>query len=111
MDYRYYNGQSEPLHNPKGDSLSIVSLILGICSIPTSFFIYPGLMLGATAIVLALLSRGRERLDSRARAGIVCGCIALILTITLICTAVYMLLSTPGLFDGLMEQYGYEITW
>lgn len=80
--YAYPVNVSEP-----GSKLANAAMILGIISIVSffSFIIYPALITGSIAIVLALLSKGRQqKMLSKARTGIICAIIALVLNALLI---------------------------
>lgn len=65
------NYQRQPIRNP-GQTLAIISLVLGILSIFSIFGIYPSLIFGSIAIVLAILSKGYgKKMLGIAKAGII----------------------------------------
>lgn len=64
------NYYRQPVRNP-GQTLAIVSLILGILSIFSIFGIYPPFICGSIAIILAILSKGYgKKMLGIAKAGI-----------------------------------------
>lgn len=64
------NNQNQFIRNP-GQTMAMVSLILGIASIFTIFTVYLPLILGSIAIVLAILSKGYgKKMLATAKAGI-----------------------------------------
>ena len=83
MDYNYNNNpytqpnnqynphnQNQFIRNP-GQTMAMVSLILGIASIFTILTVYLPLILGSIAIVLAILSKGYgKKMLATAKAGI-----------------------------------------
>lgn len=119
MDYNYNNNpytqpnnqynpnnQNQFIRNP-GQTLAMVSLILGIASIFTIFTIYLPLILGSIAIVLAILSKGYgKKMLATAKAGIgtAIGGIALIAVV--FGSVISLFLSLSG--DQLVE-FGRQI--
>ena len=86
---------------------------MGILTLATfiSMTIYPPFIFGAIGIVLALLSRGRApRLNTKARAGIICATIGLIANCALCGTSLYMLYTKPEIMNQVNDiferQYG-----
>lgn len=109
MDYQSNYAPQKDLH----DSFSNAAMILGALSIVTGIMmtVYPPLVLGGLAILIALLSRGNEPvLRSKAKIGILCGIAGLILDIAIIAGSVYLVFSNAEYkeqFDTLYEQlYG-----
>lgn len=75
-NYPYYNRSSYQLPAAEpGSSLAKAAMVVGIIAIASCFTltIYPPYILCSTAIVLALLSKGRRpKLFSNAKTGIIC---------------------------------------
>ncbi len=74
---------------PRPDTMSVLSLVLGIASIPLIFCYVLGLPAGVAAIVLGVLALRRTREQPNAArwqplVGIVCGAIAVIAMIVVI---------------------------
>lgn len=61
--------------------MALASMIIGIISIVASCCCFGGMILGSLAVVLACLSRVETCFDSRAKAGIICGIIGMVLGI------------------------------
>lgn len=116
-----YNGGS-PYGNPNprqystgfsGDRLATAAMVMGILTLATfiSMTIYPPFVFGSIAIVLALLSRGRApRMNTKAKAGIICATIGLAANCALCTTSLYMLYTKPEIMqqvnDIFESQYG-----
>lgn len=99
--------------NASGERLASAAMIMGILTLATfiSMTIYPPFIFGAIGIVLALLSRGRApRLNTKARAGIICATIGLIANCALCGTSLYMLYTKPEIMNQVNDiferQYG-----
>ncbi|MBD5463571.1 MAG: hypothetical protein HDR24_11055 [Lachnospiraceae bacterium] len=100
------NNQNQFIRNP-GQTMALISLILGIASIFTIFTIYLPLILGSIAIVLAILSKGYgKKMLATAKAGIgtAIGGIALIAVV--FGSVISLFLSLSG--DQLVE-FGRQI--
>ena len=71
------------------------------------------MVLGGLAIILALLSRGRGDMNSKAYMAFTCGSVAIILNILIICYALFMFCFNPVFRSTVNEQsrrmYGYTI--
>ncbi len=90
--------------SPEAESngMAKASKICGIISVISivTLMIYPAIMLGSVAIILALLSRGKSaRLPDKARTGLTAGIVALVVNIALVGGAVAILFS-----DGEYKQ-------
>lgn len=77
-----------------GSNLAGAAMVLGILSIISSFTftVYPAFILGSIAVMLGLLSKGtRTKLLSKARTGVICATIGLILNTTFVtsCTVLF----------------------
>lgn len=94
--YPYYN---KPPYSEPGSGFASASMILGIISIITSFTftVYPAFILGSIAIVLGLLSKGRRnKLLSKAQAGIICASVGLITNTILVTVCMTLLFTDPN---------------
>lgn len=98
--------RSEP-----GSSLANAAMILGIIAIICcfTFTIYPAFILGSTAILLALLSKGRRpALFPKAKTGIICAVIGLVLNIILLTSAVTAFFTNEELRQEVNEIIEYQ---
>jgi hypothetical protein len=106
MDYQYYQ---QPQQNPRRSVwMENVSLILGILSLLTACMIYPALIGGSIAIVLALLSKGgEETMTSKAIGGLILGAIALFFVVL---AFIYVFMLLNAMYGGLsgipVDAYG-----
>ena len=91
--YQYYqqpypqNSYAAPTVGARNDGWAIASLVFGILSILTCCcFGIPGIVMGIVAIVLAFISRHENgsRMPSMAIAGMICGIIGILLSISFI---------------------------
>lgn len=96
-NYPYYNRNAYNNTVP-GGSFATAAMVLGIISIVTSFTftVYPPFMVGSIAIILALLSKGRRpNLLSRARTGIICAVIGLVMNTIIVTASMVLLFTNP----------------
>ncbi len=127
MDFNNTNNQN---HNPYGspfpnqpqyvpsqkspaDGLISAAMILGISAIVSAFMmtVYFPFVLGSISIILALLSKGHgNKLADKARTGIICSTVAIVLNIFIVVGSLYTVFSSKEnfqQFDYLYEQiYG-----
>lgn len=112
--YPYYNRSNYQLP-PKepGSSLANAAMVLGIIAIIScfTFTVYPPFILGSIAIVLALLSKGRRpKLFPKAKTGIICAAIGLVVNTFLVTSVMYMLFTDPDIRSEVnrtfKKQYG-----
>lgn len=96
-----------------GSSLANAAMILGIIALICcfTFTVYPAFVLGSIAILLALLSKGRRpALFPKAKTGIICATIGLVLNTILVTSAMVMVFTDNDLrqeMNEIMEtQYG-----
>ncbi|MBO6148637.1 MAG: hypothetical protein J6O55_04775 [Lachnospiraceae bacterium] len=104
------NGQAHnefgPADSGKGQGLANAALTMGIISVVGAIFILPPMILGSTAIVLALLSRGGDAVMSpRARTGLITASVGLAAGLALFSFSLYYLLSHAELLEELIRQY------
>ena len=73
---------NEQTVQPKDDnSMALGSMVVGIISIVTSCCCCGGIILGSLAVVLACLSRVETYFDRRAKIGLTCGIIGMVLSV------------------------------
>lgn len=102
--YREQDGFERKPISPQAESngMAKASKICGIISVVSiiTLMIYPAIILGSVAIILALLSRGKEkRLPDKARTGLTTGIVAIVVNIVVVGGAVAILFS-----DGAYKQ-------
>ena len=94
-----------------GSSLANAAMILGIIAIICcfTFTIYPAFILGSIAILLALLSKGRRpALFPKARTGIICAVIGLVLNTILLTSALAAFFTNEELRQEVNEIIEYQ---
>ena len=73
---------NEQTVQPKDDnSMALGSMVVGIISIVTSCCCCGGVILGSLAVVLTCLSRVETYFDRRAKIGLTCGIIGMVLSV------------------------------
>lgn len=95
--------------------MSVASLVLGIIGLSMGCCIYPPIIFGSLAIILALLSRGGEmHMNSYAKAGLALGIISMAFGALFLIYSFFTLMAEFGGIDGylryieeLMEEMGY----
>ena len=107
-DWNDYYGSNEP-HYPGGTKrspgLETAALVLGITGLFTASC-GMGIMLGALAVILGLLSKGgAETCGSKGRAGIILGVAAIIATAFSLALSFTVLMAQFGGWDGFVQQY------
>lgn len=95
-----YPNAGYPQPQGQQNTLGLVSMILGIASIPLVCCLYLGIPVGIAAVITGYLGRqkaaqGLATNDGQAKAGLICGAIAAILGIVLIILAVVGNFSLP----------------
>lgn len=116
MDYNEYNNMPDNSYIEKrSQSMAIASMALAIAGLVMGCCIYPAVIFGALAIILALLSRGGEMTtNGYAKAGLIMGGIAIAFGILFFIYGLVTLLVQFGGIEGyldyveeLMEKMGY----
>lgn len=102
-DYRGYTPESP---------FATASMICGILSIPLCFcYGVIGILCGIAALILFFIYKNRTpgKISSRALAGIICGCIGLVLSIIWLCWTIFVLTHYEGILNWIktMEANGY----
>ena len=108
MDPQFYNQPYHPTppRDLRSHSMETASLILGTISIITCSCLYLSITCGALAIILGLLSRGREhKMGGKAQAGVVLGVLGLVFTIVIIVASFAFVLSYYGSFEAMLQAY------
>ena len=101
-----------PTRHP-GSAFATASLVLGIIAILSAFTgtVFPPLVCGGLSIILALLSKGNDRVMlPNAKVGVLTGILGLILNVLVVASAFLLLLTEPELkedFHRQLNQY-YE---
>ncbi len=112
-----YGYQYTPPVKAPGSALSSAAMVLGIGAIVTALMmtVYLPFIFGSLAIVLALLSKGSfSKIQSKARAGIICGIIGLFInfgvigySFNIILNNSDMMIETAIMYDEMLEEmYG-----
>ena len=98
------NLTGKPLPNPFARTAKILGTI-ALISVFT-FTVYPAMILGALAIILALLSKGTEKsMHDNAKIGVITGIIALVMNVFIISSSFYMIFTQPKLRQQFNEMY------
>ncbi|MFJ6198453.1 DUF4190 domain-containing protein [Micromonospora sp. NPDC092111] len=95
-----YPGAGYPAPQGQQNTLGLVSMILGIASIPLLCCFYLGVPLGIAAVVTGWLGRqkaaqGLAGNDGQAKAGLICGAIAIGLAILLFILSIFANVALP----------------
>lgn len=104
-----YGSNYQQGYTPKGSNgMALASLILGILSIVMCCCGGFGVILGAVGIVLAILSRGREPMETNAKAGLCLSIGGIVLGIVVLVLA-FVTMSSNSLYRRSLENYeGYS---
>ena len=109
MEERYDYNRNQRENRPRptsGESMAGSAMILGVVAIMGVCCVYPGMICGALAIILALLSRGQnKRPVASGRIAMALGSVAIAITVVIIVVNVIYILSNFGSFDAFMESY------
>lgn len=82
------------------------SWALAIAAVFSCLFFYVSYILGALAIVFALLSRGAQmKMSPKAKLGLAIGIFAIILTTVLTVGAVYIAIEEYGSIENILREY------
>lgn len=122
MDYNEYNMPNTPHTSyieKRSASMAIASMVLAIAGLMMGCCIYPAIIFGSLAIILALLSRGGEMTTSGyAKTGLILGIIAIIFGILFFIYGLFTILVQYGGFEGymnyiqeIMEDMGYPSSY
>jgi len=82
------------------------SIFLAIGAIISCAFFYGAYIMGALAILFALLSRGGQmKMSSKARLGFILGIVAIVLTTVLTIGSVYIAIEEFGSIENALREY------
>lgn len=91
----------------KKNNMALASMILGIISIVTVCCCYGGIIFGSLAILLALLSKTEDEMESNAKTGLITGCIGLGLSVFAFGGLIMWNLASGAFHDaGIMHHVG-----
>lgn len=96
-EYGYSYGYSR---NP----MATAAVVLGVISMFTCLVFYISVPCGALAVLLAILSRGKNPMPGKGKAGVVCGMIGMCLSIAITLASVWVVL-TNAQMRAYMENY------
>ena len=89
-----------------GNGFEFAALILGILALLSCTFIYFSVVLGALAIIFALLSRGgKMKFSARARLGLVLAVVAMVLSVLSTSYSFYIVWTEYGSIENLLREY------
>ncbi len=99
-----------PVHdNPAArERMATAALVLGIASVVTFQIFFIALPMSLSAVILALLSRGKGRMIRRAGTGLIAGAAAAVLSLSITGYAVYTVYTDPEMrrqFEVLYQYY------
>lgn len=106
----YFDGQGQPKGSraagvSKTEGLATAALILGIIAAMGFAFVLPPFVFGATAIVLGLLSSGRDGIALRAKIGMFMGALSMVFLIVIMISAVHLIMSNPDILEEFRQYY------
>ena len=82
------------------------SMILAIGALISSLFIYGAYLMGALAILFALLSRGDQmKMSSKAKFGLIVGIISIVLSTVLTIGSIYIAIEEFGSIENALREY------
>ncbi len=96
-EYGYSYGYSR---NP----MATAAVVLGVISLFTCLVFYISVPCGALAVLLAILSRGKNPMPGKSKAGVVCGMIGMCLSVVITLASVWVVL-TNAQMRAYMENY------
>ncbi len=105
-DFPY--AQNIPVKKTPADSLISMSYLFGICAIlsAVTMTIYFPFILGGISIIFALLSKGMEKnLAKKAKIGIACSIVGLVLNVCIVVGSVYTVLTNEEMFNQFNTMY------
>ena len=100
-------GYTPPQKSP-ADGMITAAMILGVTSIVSAFMmtVYFPFILGGISIIMALLSKGHEqKMVSKAKMGIVCSIVGIVLNIIIVIGSVYIVFSSEATFQQFDRLY------
>ncbi len=108
---RFHEEHYQPFRK-SSPAMESAAMVLAVLSLVFSWVIYLSVPMGATAIILALLSRGSGRIVRRVKTSIIMACAGIIVSTAVTGFSVYRIYTTPELrarMEQLIEYYsGYS---
>lgn len=99
-----YNGTNTSYIDKRSASMAIASMVIGIAGMVMSCCIYPAIIFGSLALLLAILSRGGKMTFSNyAKAGIILGILAIVCGILFLTISLITIYVEFGGFEGYMQ--------
>lgn len=105
-----YQPQYTPPQKSPADGMITAAMVLGISAIVSAFMmtVYFPFILGGISIVMALLSKGHEpKMVPKAKLGIICSVIGLVLNFVIVGSSVYTIISDEATFRQFDKMYEY----
>lgn len=109
-NYNNPNGQqpyyTPPVRHP-GSGFATAALILGLLSIMTAIMgtVYPPLLCGGLAIILAILSKGKDRaMLTNAKVGMTTGIVGLIVNVAVVVSTLLLFFNNPQFQEEVHTQ-------
>lgn len=101
--YNDFNGGYGNRRPAQRAGLATASLIVGILSVPLGYCTgYLGIIMGITAVVLGIFSKGNaHRMSGKSIGGIITGAIGTVLGFSMLAMALWMIKNNPDI----MKQY------
>lgn len=88
------------------NTFATASIVLSVAALLTCTFFYSAYLMGALAILFALLSRGdRMHMNTKAKWGLILGSAAILLSTVITISAIYIVLEEYGSFENVLQQY------
>ena len=99
-----YTGTNTSYIDKRSASMAIASMVIGIAGMVMSCCIYPAIIFGSLALLLAILSRGGEMTFSNySKAGIILGILAIVCGILFLTISLITIYVEFGGFEGYMQ--------
>lgn len=102
-------GYVPPRKSP-ADGMITAAMVLGIAAIVSAVMmtVYFPFVLGGISIIMALLSKGHEpKMVPKAKIGIICSIIGLVLNVTIIVGSIYTVFSNEAAYQQFDQMYEY----
>ncbi len=103
-----YGYRCSPPYAMPGQKLANAAMVLGIISVLSTILmtIYIPLILGSTAVILAILSKGtKPRMAGQAMTGLICGISGLAMNLGILVTSLSFIFSNPELLQDAARIY------
>lgn len=105
-NYGYHTPQFQPARTHRSNFFEAASMVLGIGAIVSCTCFYGAYVMGAMAILFALLSRGGQmKMSAKARTGLILGIAAILLTTVVTIGAFYIALEEFGSLENILRTY------